>query len=98
MSTYIPCHVVPAYYFTASAYSFTFILLFYSSRYFKEVHGHCIVPQNSGPLGGWVKMQRTAYKRFKEGEKTNMTVDKALNLSEIGFCFDASDRFKKKAV
>ncbi|KAL7538258.1 hypothetical protein ACHAXR_008412 [Thalassiosira sp. AJA248-18] len=62
---------------------------------FKEIHGHCVVPQLSGPLGGWVRMQRVAYKRFKAGdEKSSMTAEKALKLSEAGFCFDASARFK----
>mmetsp|Transcript_42954 Transcript_42954/g.77248 ORF Transcript_42954/g.77248 Transcript_42954/m.77248 type:complete len:94 (-) Transcript_42954:310-591(-) len=61
---------------------------------FKKVHGHTVVPQLSGPLGGWVRMQRIAYKKFKAGEKSTMTVEKALKLTEVGFCFDASARFK----
>eukprot|EP00581_Thalassiosira_minuscula_P031978 CAMPEP_0183785432 /NCGR_PEP_ID=MMETSP0739-20130205/66501_1 /TAXON_ID=385413 /ORGANISM="Thalassiosira miniscula, Strain CCMP1093" /LENGTH=507 /DNA_ID=CAMNT_0026029435 /DNA_START=1 /DNA_END=1524 /DNA_ORIENTATION=- len=61
---------------------------------FKELHGHTVVPQLSGTLGNWVRMQRIAYKKFKAGEKSTITAEKALKLSEIGFCFDASDRFK----
>mmetsp|Transcript_16729 Transcript_16729/g.36213 ORF Transcript_16729/g.36213 Transcript_16729/m.36213 type:complete len:613 (+) Transcript_16729:145-1983(+) len=62
---------------------------------FKEEHGHVIVPQNSGPLGTWVKEQRTGYRKMKAGEKSPMTTEKALKLSEIGFVFDASDRWNK---
>ena len=43
---------------------------------------------------GLVRMQRVAYKKFKAGEKSTMTVEKALKLTEVGFCFDASARFK----
>jgi len=58
---------------------------------FKEINGHTVVPQNNtGPLGGWVRMQRVAYKKFQAGEKSTMTSEKALRLMEIGFCFDAS--------
>jgi hypothetical protein len=60
---------------------------------FKEEHGHTLVPQLSGPLGGWVKDQRTGYRRMKKGQKTFMTAEKALMLKEIGFHFDAA-RFK----
>ena len=35
---------------------------------FKEEHGHTLVPQLSGPLGGWVKDQRTGYRRMKKGQ------------------------------
>jgi len=60
---------------------------------FKEEHGHTLVPQLSGPLGVWVKEQRTHYRRMKAGQKTPMTAEKALRLTEIGFHFDAA-RFK----
>jgi len=62
---------------------------------FTEEHGHTIVPQLSGPLGGWVKEQRTAYRKFKAAEKSSMSAEKALKLPEIGFVFDASDRWKR---
>jgi hypothetical protein len=39
-------------------------------------------------------MQRVAYKKFKAGEKSTLTAEKALKLAEVGFCFEASDRFK----
>jgi hypothetical protein len=31
---------------------------------------------------------------MKEGKPTPMTAEKALKLTEIGFCFNASDRFR----
>jgi len=37
-------------------------------------------------------MQRIAYKKFKAGEKSTMTPEKALQLTEAGFCFDASEK------
>lgn len=53
-----------------------------------------MVPQNSGRLGMWVHAQRVHYKKFKKGKPSQMTAEKALKLSEIGFCFDAGDRFR----
>ena len=38
--------------------------------------------------------QRVNYKKLKEGKPTAMTAEKALKLTEIGFCFNASDRFR----
>lgn len=62
----------------------------------QEEHGHCIVPQSAGSLGEWVKKQRAGYKLLMAGKPTNLTHEKALRLSSIGFCFDASSRFKGK--
>jgi hypothetical protein len=52
------------------------------------------VPQNSGQLGAWVHSQRVHYKKYKNGQKSQMTAEKALRLTEIGFCFNASDRYR----
>lgn len=60
---------------------------------FKAVHGHTIVPQNSGSLGNWVRMQRVDAKKFKDGKKSAMTAEKILKLTQLDFCFDASARF-----
>ncbi len=38
--------------------------------------------------------QRVNYKKFKDGKPTPMTAEKALKLTEIGFCFNAADRFR----
>ena len=67
--------------------------IFKNSQYKKEM-GDTVVPQNSGRLGQWVHAQRVHYKRFKKGEPSQMTAEKALKLSEIGFCFDAGERFR----
>lgn len=61
---------------------------------YKDEYGHTVVPQNSGQLGAWVHSQRVHYKRFKAGTKSQMTTEKALRLTEIGFCFNASDRYR----
>lgn len=57
---------------------------------------HNITPSGKVEYAGnWVRMQRVAYKKFKAGEQSTMTAAvKALKLAEVGFCFDASDRFK----
>ena len=68
-----------------------FILL---SRQYKAEYGHTVVPQNSGQLGAWVHSQRVHYKKYKNGQKSQMTAEKALRLTEIGFCFNASDRYR----
>lgn len=56
------------------------------------------MPQNSGRLGQWVHAQRVHYKKFKKGEQSQMTAEKALKLSEIGFCFDAAERFRGSRI
>lgn len=61
---------------------------------YKAEFGHTVVPQNSGQLGAWVHSQRVHYKKFKDGQKSQMTAEKALKLTEIGFCFNASDRYR----
>jgi len=55
--------------------------------------GHTLVPQLSGPLGVWVRQQRENYRRWKADESSPMNAEKALQLTEIGFYFEA-ERFK----
>ena len=55
--------------------------------------GHTLVPQLSGSLGVWVRQQRENYRRWKAGESSPMNAEKALQLTEIGFYFEA-ERFK----
>mmetsp|Transcript_40343 Transcript_40343/g.66070 ORF Transcript_40343/g.66070 Transcript_40343/m.66070 type:complete len:532 (-) Transcript_40343:140-1735(-) len=61
---------------------------------YKTEFGHTVVPQNSGQLGAWVHSQRVHYKKYKEGQKSQMTAERALKLTELGFCFNASDRYR----
>ena len=70
-----------------------FAMIMMNSQYKKEM-GDTVVPQNSGRLGQWVHAQRVHYKKFKRGEKSQMNAERALKLSEIGFVFDAGDRFR----
>ncbi len=65
-----------------------------SRRQYKAEFGHTVVPQNSGQLGAWVHSQRVHYKKYKNGQTSQMTALKALKLTEIGFCFNASDRYR----
>ncbi|KAL7548730.1 hypothetical protein ACHAWF_011996 [Thalassiosira exigua] len=59
---------------------------------FKAEHGHTVVPQLSGRLGAWVHEQRSAYRQMKLGQRTHLTPERALMLTEIGFCFDAKSK------
>lgn len=51
-----------------------------------------MVPQHYPELGNWVHQQRTHYKLMKQGRKTLMTREKALQLAEIQFQFQVKPR------
>jgi len=57
---------------------------------FKEEYGHTLVHSSYGPLAGWVRNQRDRYRKMKAGQKSVMTAEKALRLTEVGFHFDAT--------
>lgn len=61
-------------------------------RQFKSVNGHVVVPQKDGILGEWVKRQRKYYKQYKAGQKSPMTAEKALKLTQLGFSWDVKPR------
>jgi hypothetical protein len=66
---------------------------------FKQMFGHCIVPQHSPHipgLGGWVKEQRKNYKFMVDGKKGSMTVERALKLANAGFVFSVLEHTKKR--
>ena len=56
---------------------------------FKELHGHCRVPQNHTAddvnLGNWVKKQRQEYQKFEKGQKSQITQERIDQLNSIGF-------------
>lgn len=55
---------------------------------YKEKHGHCNVKQNdpkNKSLGTWVKDQRTFYKKWTNGEKSQLTQERISMLERIGF-------------
>ena len=52
---------------------------------YKTKHGHCNVPTKSGSLGGWVGTQRAEYRKWVNGERSSMTVEKFRKLEAIGF-------------
>lgn len=56
---------------------------------FIRQHGHSVVPQATPGLGEWVHTQRVEYKLMQKGKKSVLTAERALQLVEIGFCFDA---------
>lgn len=51
---------------------------------YKELHGHCNVPQSQKPLGSFVNRQRIEYAR----QATAMTPQRKQLLDEIGFVWD----------
>eukprot|EP01102_Stenamoeba_stenopodia_P009400 TRINITY_DN2768_c0_g1_i1.p1 TRINITY_DN2768_c0_g1~~TRINITY_DN2768_c0_g1_i1.p1 ORF type:complete len:551 (-),score=116.37 TRINITY_DN2768_c0_g1_i1:391-2043(-) len=53
--------------------------MFAQLKAFKEVHGHCMVPQKHPHLGGWVKRQRERRKKRRLNESRIAALD------EIGF-------------
>eukprot|EP00977_Amphora_coffeiformis_P013008 scaffold3337_cov169-Amphora_coffeaeformis.AAC.18 len=70
---------------------------------YKRIHGNTMVPQNSGELGRWVKMQREQKKttdRRKTGdqEPSNkrprpcMPPERIAKLDSIGFCWESGTR------
>ena len=58
-------------------------------KVFIRQHGHSVVPQATPGLGEWVHTQRVEYKLMQKGKKSVLTAERALQLVEIGFCFDA---------
>jgi hypothetical protein len=46
---------------------------------YKEVHGHCNVPQDNGSLGSWCNNQRN--------RRNNLTPDRIAQLDALGFCW-----------
>eukprot|EP00979_Chaetoceros_neogracilis_P000443 scaffold107_cov269-Chaetoceros_neogracile.AAC.35 len=59
---------------------------------YKSLFGHTIVPQHYPNLGWWVNTQRKEHKKLKSGQKTSLTIERCLMLTETGFCFDASSK------
>eukprot|EP00978_Attheya_sp_CCMP212_P016568 scaffold43554_cov45-Attheya_sp.AAC.3 len=54
---------------------------------FKAINGHANVATRAGPLGRWVKTQRKAFRRLKEGKDSPLTNEKCEKLESIGFVF-----------
>ena len=68
----------------------TSLSLLYSNIQITHIKQQCHVPtkykQNTA-LGRWVSTQRAEYKKYCEGEKSNMTSDKIRRLEEVGFAW-----------
>ena len=62
---------------------------------YKEVHGHCVVPQSTPGLGEWVHRQRKDFKALRADKPTRMTAARAIKLQEVGFVFDTREMGKK---
>ncbi|CAB9502456.1 helicase [Seminavis robusta] len=63
---------------------------------FKEIHGHCLVPnryKEDLQLGAWVSAQRKNYKLLESnsGKTTPMTMQRAQRLMDVGFEWTAKN-------
>ena len=57
---------------------------------YKAEHGHCRVPlRPRTKLGNWIEAIRHQYRYLKRGEKSTITVERLVKLTEIGFVFNA---------
>lgn len=59
---------------------------------YKEKFGDCLVPHRYEPnpaLGNWVNKQRQLYSKFQKGEPSSMTDDRVVQLTNLGFVWDA---------
>lgn len=68
---------------------------FMELRQYKAEHGDCSVPTKYGAnpaLGRWVSTQRSQYKLYQLGVKTQMTEGRVRQLSAIGFRWNMTDR------
>lgn len=60
-------------------------------KHYKRLTGHCNVPSHFSPnqkLATWVKCQRRQYKLLTTGRKSNMTMDRAKILENLGFVWE----------
>jgi Helicase associated domain len=67
---------------------------------FVEKHGHGVIPLTypaNPKLANWAANQRRNWKLWKNGEKSNMTAERAALFEDAGFEFDPSKERKKEA-
>lgn len=58
---------------------------------FKAEQGHCNVPslhKGNQKLATWVKCARRQYKLLVAGKKSNMTLERATRLANVGFVWE----------
>ena len=65
-------------------------------REYNNKKGHCNVPQSQGPLGLWVKIQRSEYRKKKLGKQTALTDERVAALDALGFEWDGRKGGKPK--
>ena len=64
---------------------------------YREVHGHCNVPQRwkeDKGLGVWIKTQRSNYRRLKEGKPTSLCPDRIHALTSLGFEWELGGHYE----
>lgn len=58
---------------------------------YEKEYGHCNIPSyypKNPALATWVKCQRRQFKLSRQGEKSNMTLERFRSLDLLGFCWD----------
>jgi len=55
---------------------------------YRDDNGHCNVPCNLSSLGGWVRTQRTEFKRFDPAKSSRISLKKIKILNCVGFVLD----------
>lgn len=61
---------------------------------FKEQYGHCNVPKTYTPnehLGRWVSRQRLEFKKYSNGDPSELTSYHVETLKKIGFCWNSKN-------
>jgi len=56
---------------------------------YKDLNGHCNVPQSEKPLGTWTNTQRVEYAKYIKGTTSSMTAQRIKLLDDICFIWDA---------
>jgi hypothetical protein len=66
---------------------------FQELKHYREVNGHCNVPQvyETG-LGAWVSSQRAQYKRYTAGKSSSINSERVHRLQHIGFSWSLRKR------
>jgi hypothetical protein len=63
----------------------------YELKDFHRERGHCNVPSTypeNPQLATWVKCQRRQYKLLRDGKTSNMTMDRIVELENVGFVWE----------
>ena len=55
---------------------------------YKDINGHCNIPQSTKPLGTWTNTQRVEYAKYIKGTTSSITAKRKKLLDDVGFIWD----------